>query len=155
MRNWTQVVFFFFKQKTAYEVRISDWSSDVCSSDLIFSLYFNCLTPDSKSPRHCGAALPGKSCRPRGKDFRLLQRWRAAVPYESTADESARGVSAAAIPRERRRLPGTPACEGGRRDRNSVVWGKSVSVRVNIGGSRKQKTKISKNTNTRSKHYQT
>src|SRR3546814_7790123 len=28
------VVFFFFKQKTAYEMRISDWSSDVCSSDL-------------------------------------------------------------------------------------------------------------------------
>src|SRR3546814_12834283 len=28
-------LFFFFKQKTAYEVRISDWSSDVCSSDLL------------------------------------------------------------------------------------------------------------------------
>src|SRR3546814_10266229 len=28
-------VFFFFKQKTAYELRISDWSSDVCSSDLV------------------------------------------------------------------------------------------------------------------------
>src|SRR3546814_359361 len=28
--------FFFFKQKTAYEMRISDWSSDVCSSDLLF-----------------------------------------------------------------------------------------------------------------------
>src|SRR3546814_8768906 len=28
-------VFVFFKQKTAYEMRISDWSSDVCSSDLI------------------------------------------------------------------------------------------------------------------------
>src|SRR3546814_2110604 len=28
-------MFFFFKQKTAYEMRISDWSSDVCSSDLI------------------------------------------------------------------------------------------------------------------------
>src|SRR3546814_8987140 len=28
------VLFFFFKQKTAYELRISDWSSDVCSSDL-------------------------------------------------------------------------------------------------------------------------
>src|SRR3546814_8029130 len=27
-------VFFFFEQKTAYEMRISDWSSDVCSSDL-------------------------------------------------------------------------------------------------------------------------
>src|SRR3546814_7907884 len=29
------VLFFFFKQKTAYEMRISDWSSDVCSSDLL------------------------------------------------------------------------------------------------------------------------
>src|SRR3546814_8165171 len=32
------VYFLFFKQKTAYEMRISDWSSDVCSSDLIRSL---------------------------------------------------------------------------------------------------------------------
>src|SRR3546814_2268575 len=31
-----RVVVFLFKQKTAYEVRISDWSSDVCSSDLLF-----------------------------------------------------------------------------------------------------------------------
>src|SRR3546814_5292412 len=31
---WCVVVFFFVKQKTAYEMRISDWSSDVCSSDL-------------------------------------------------------------------------------------------------------------------------
>src|SRR3546814_3954822 len=29
------LIFFFFKQKTAYEMRISDWSSDVCSSDLL------------------------------------------------------------------------------------------------------------------------
>src|SRR3546814_6801728 len=29
------VLFFVFKQKTAYEMRISDWSSDVCSSDLL------------------------------------------------------------------------------------------------------------------------
>src|SRR3546814_5016017 len=29
------MIFFFFKQKTAYEMRISDWSSDVCSSDLL------------------------------------------------------------------------------------------------------------------------
>src|SRR3546814_4952201 len=37
MRNWTlfTACFFFFKQKTAYEMRISDWSSDVCSSDLV------------------------------------------------------------------------------------------------------------------------
>src|SRR3546814_3822268 len=41
--------FFFFKQKTAYEMRISDWSSDVCSSDLVH--------PDVVSPvgeRDCG-----------------------------------------------------------------------------------------------------
>src|SRR3546814_3495861 len=31
--------FFFFKQKTAYEMRISDWSSDVCSSDLLLTGY--------------------------------------------------------------------------------------------------------------------
>src|SRR3546814_3087175 len=39
------VVVFFFKQKTAYEMRISDWSSDVCSSDL----------------RTCGSALSRRS----------------------------------------------------------------------------------------------
>src|SRR3546814_4731231 len=32
---YMRVFFFFFKQKTAYELRISDWSSDVCSSDLL------------------------------------------------------------------------------------------------------------------------
>src|SRR3546814_6778377 len=33
-------VFFFFKQKTAYEMRISDWSSDVCSSDLFEAAFY-------------------------------------------------------------------------------------------------------------------
>src|SRR3546814_1293106 len=33
------ICFFFFKQKTAYEMRISDWSSDVCSSDLPRGIY--------------------------------------------------------------------------------------------------------------------
>src|SRR3546814_15773975 len=35
------LLFFFFKQKTAYEMRISDWSSDVCSSDLLIQLEFS------------------------------------------------------------------------------------------------------------------
>src|SRR3546814_1874385 len=35
---WLCFCFFFFKQKTAYEMRISDWSSDVCSSDLLVVL---------------------------------------------------------------------------------------------------------------------
>src|SRR3546814_6502144 len=43
-----RVFFFFFKQKTAYEMRISDWSSDVCSSDLV-----------EQRPR-CGEARPGE-----------------------------------------------------------------------------------------------
>ena len=30
-------IFFFFKQKTAYEIGTGDWSSDVCSSDLLYS----------------------------------------------------------------------------------------------------------------------
>ncbi len=41
--------FFFFKQKTAYEMSVSDWSSDVCSSDLMGDLLTNTI----------GAALMG------------------------------------------------------------------------------------------------
>src|SRR3546814_9391389 len=44
------VFFFFFKQKTAYEMRISDWSSDVCSSDLL--VWF-----PQRSPRRIHDAL--------------------------------------------------------------------------------------------------
>src|SRR3546814_8832539 len=40
-----RIVFFFFKQKTAYEMRISDWSSDVCSSDLVFQDPYGSLSP--------------------------------------------------------------------------------------------------------------
>src|SRR3546814_7882656 len=43
--------FFFFKHKTAYEMRISDWSSDVCSSDL----------STISSPVHAGRRTPGST----------------------------------------------------------------------------------------------
>src|SRR3546814_9621892 len=43
--------FFFFKQKTAYELRISDWSSDVCSSDLDPELLFE------QSPERLGLGV--------------------------------------------------------------------------------------------------
>src|SRR3546814_11681135 len=46
--------FFFFKQKTAYEMRISDWSSDVCSSDL----YLFSLGVDGILPRGIGIPHP-------------------------------------------------------------------------------------------------
>src|SRR3546814_5375380 len=57
---------FFFKQKTAYELRISDWSSDVCSSDLgVFSL--RCVKsggPDEG--QHEGDPLPRIPAHPGG-----------------------------------------------------------------------------------------
>src|SRR3546814_4564021 len=41
--------FFFFKQKTAYELRISDWSSDVCSSDLVITSLLSEWLANSRS----------------------------------------------------------------------------------------------------------
>src|SRR3546814_2633300 len=52
--------FFFFKQKTAYEMRISDWSSDVCSSDLVDASRY--------------AARPRQRCRGRGRTGRAAGR---------------------------------------------------------------------------------
>src|SRR3546814_5086324 len=49
------IVIFFFKQKTAYEMRISDWSSDVCSSDLRSRR----ITPVTGTPR--GKAATSKN----------------------------------------------------------------------------------------------
>src|SRR3546814_13429887 len=48
---YVYLFFFFFKQKTAYEMRISDWSSDVCSSDLRRSVSWNAVRPSSLDPR--------------------------------------------------------------------------------------------------------
>src|SRR3546814_19307458 len=47
------VFIFFFKQKTAYEMRISDWSSDVCSSDLDGTGSFACFSPAILSLSDC------------------------------------------------------------------------------------------------------
>src|SRR3546814_4582863 len=51
--------FFFFKQKTAYEMRISDWSSDVCSSD---------LPAVASAAGQCRSAYPSH----RGRTYRAL-----------------------------------------------------------------------------------
>src|SRR3546814_8329015 len=94
--------FLFFKQKTAYEMRISDWSSDVCSSDLP------------------AARLAGHQQRP----DRLGAGRTAGLAGQQAVD------SAVAEPP----------------DRKSVVSGKRVSVRVDLGGRR-----IMKNTTSRKK----
>src|SRR3546814_677844 len=50
-------VFFFFKQKTAYEMRISDWSSDVCSSDLFEEMKGRIKEDDKSVPQKDGDFL--------------------------------------------------------------------------------------------------
>src|SRR3546814_5233621 len=51
--------FFFFKQKTAYEMRISDWSSDVCSSDLLALLLRLPGLPEAGGPGAAPAPAQG------------------------------------------------------------------------------------------------
>src|SRR3546814_4612339 len=70
---------FFFKQKTAYEMRISDWSSDVCSSDLRSWPYWR--THESlvrlpvRSCRHSGLRTAGSCCSScRSRSFRNIPR---------------------------------------------------------------------------------
>src|SRR3546814_16531629 len=84
-------VFFFFKQKTAYEMRISDWSSDVCSSDL------------EEQPLQDLRTLPA-----------VIGKQRRAF-CKKAHDCVGFGKHAAVV------------------DRKSVVLGKSVSVRVDLG----------------------
>src|SRR3546814_8170775 len=74
--SWTivilSVILFFFKQKTAYEMRISDWSSDVCSSDL--SHASGCRPPDRSAcchDRRAGHPALPKHCRGSGGLSRL------------------------------------------------------------------------------------
>src|SRR3546814_1505407 len=67
--------FFFFKQKTAYEMRISDWSSDVCSSDLQYPEL--ALHEPVHQPRH-GLVQPGGA----GRDVRAKLLHRPAEPLD-------------------------------------------------------------------------
>src|SRR3546814_10243434 len=101
--------FFFFKQKTAYEMRISDWSSDVCSSDLPSTwprnLTYTTYTPDRSSYATQVNRLY------EFERFRLADEWNGTSPVAY-------------------------ASPGNGKDRKSVVEGKSVSVRVDLGGRR-------------------
>src|SRR3546814_5938094 len=63
--------FFFFKQKTAYEMRISDWSSDVCSSDLLDAAHGTTRVCDGLE--RCGRH-DQRHCRRRLKDQREGRR---------------------------------------------------------------------------------
>src|SRR3546814_5834444 len=82
--------FFFFKQKTAYEMRISDWSSDVCSSDLRER-----LIAQVRDIGRADIARPvGRACRCaageilRSRDAALVR----GLPGEALPDEGAEPV---------------------------------------------------------------
>src|SRR3546814_11067959 len=76
-------MFFFFKQKTAYEMRISDWSSDVCSSDLLGEALSEAL-PDGSRPAPPAVNLLTHDSNPRFEpDFEIVRKWRAPVVITS------------------------------------------------------------------------
>src|SRR3546814_21105315 len=110
-------------------MRISDWSSDVCSADL------PCRSLGAAPRPGCGAALPAARA-PRPADRHLA----AAVPRlvgdrAGRCGGQPRSIMAALSLLRRRRRP----------DRKSVVEGKSVSVRVDVGGRRIIKKKKKSN----------
>src|SRR3546814_4937449 len=71
--------FFFFKQKTAYEMRISDWSSDVCSSDLATHARAQHLGDADRQPRDQRAADGDAGLPPH---LRSLRRRHARRPLQ-------------------------------------------------------------------------
>src|SRR3546814_15018320 len=118
---------FVFKQKTAYEMRMSDWSSDVCSSDLTSSKIVLETTSDARVKSFATMMIGDH-----GKSTAMLKSAAAASDVKApppglTPDQQA---TVAALQQAR----GV--------DRTSVVSGKSVSGRVALGGRRiiKKKT---------------
>src|SRR3546814_9973920 len=85
------ILVFFFKQKTAYEMRISDWSSDVCSSDLLVAIDVDHLEgpdvegagtlfiPSSKTDQEGEGAYAYLS----PETMAAIGRWREAARIES------------------------------------------------------------------------
>src|SRR3546814_20640064 len=109
-------------QKTAYELRISDWSSDVCSSD---------LSGVSGTGRSFTAAVRSSTARKVSR----LRAWAGVSPMASRTC-SAGLVTFCSVGR----LPDALAAVS---DRKSVGVGKRVSVRVDLGGRRIIKNKNS------------
>src|SRR3546814_18526694 len=119
-------MFFFFKQKTAYEMRISDWSSDVCSSD---------LRRAADSTRLIGLAR----ARARWQDRPMERRITHSCGHEQT--NSIYGMFAAdAGSLIAMRLMTDCSClyrsVTSPTERQRVVRGNSGSGRVTLGGSR-------------------
>src|SRR3546814_16798253 len=112
----SSIIILFFKQKTAYEMRISDWSSDVCSSDL--------YRPLSGRPEQAICPVrPAQFAFPRSG--RREPRYRHDAEGRRHRSGEVRGDGEGYAHRARIRQA---------RDRTSVGSGKSVAVRVDLGG---------------------
>src|SRR3546814_20369712 len=127
--------FFFFKQKTAYEMRISDWSSDVCSSDLIGAGF------DEREVRRPEPRFDVALEKARQKDlqvvFEIGERdfFGDVQAFHLVEHRAVRAIGVDAVDAPRtdaadRRLALPHRADLHRRgiDRKSVVYGKSVSV---------------------------
>src|SRR3546814_7090199 len=91
------VLFFCFKQKTAYEMRISDWSSDVCSSDLVTGTTIpTILSTTGKSKLQTTIPVlaisiglkPGRRCSPPRIDRARPKFHLAVMPFASVQPRS-------------------------------------------------------------------
>src|SRR3546814_8049943 len=71
--------FFFFKQKTAYEMRISDWSSDVCSSDLFAGSIASAAKPGPGHRPAIPQPVPNSAAPPIRRGVRSVRSGRANV----------------------------------------------------------------------------
>src|SRR3546814_14572756 len=135
--------FFFFKQKTAYEMRISDWSSDVCSSDLIEKAGVVPLAwgengyrqlSNSKRDVKMPEDLKGMKLRVVGSPL-YIDTFTAlgANPTQMSWADAQPALATGAVDGQENPLS---IYAGAKLDRKSVVQGKSVSVRVDLGGRR-------------------
>src|SRR3546814_16753518 len=125
-------VFFFFKQKTAYEMRISDWSSDVCSSD---------LAEESPGWRAMGQVSLGEIlASPNEAAFFAVNSKRVDLLI---VDADCRPLHAVETQGQGHHQSDNTAARDAvkRGDRKRVVKGKSVSARVDLGGRRMIKQK--------------
>src|SRR3546814_8967566 len=112
--------FFFFKQKTAYEMRISDWSSDVCSSDLFFAI---------ASPRRgCASVLVAQTAvKPRSCS--LAPRSKTALNSAGFSKRARRGKRAASFIEEQRlRAEALAALGATTRDHRAATLGRHTGA---------------------------
>src|SRR3546814_15608920 len=138
---------FFFKQKTAYEMRISDWSSDVCSSDLSLIFADAATGPHSPALASQGRIAAVIAARPQERRAMLEeaagisglhvrrkdaeQKLRAAEANLMRLDEIPSDMDA---PADAPRRQANAADRDTRHNRQSVGQGRRVSGEVDLGG---------------------